>query len=96
MPKYGTIIIVYAYDDSSKQSIESVLNGHSIPFLIKENSFFFKTLSKKNRDEISKQLNELDLTFLLFHNNNSDGDKIKGGNLPHEERRAIKSYIIDE
>jgi len=96
MAKYGTILLLYNGSNIDLQSVETILNGHQIPFLIKENSIFFKTLSKRNRDEISSQLNSQGLTFVLYHNNNSDGDMIKEGNISNADRDKIKEFIIEE
>lgn len=96
MAKYGTILLLYNTSESELESVSTLLQSYDIPFLKKENSLFFKTLSKRNRDQIASKLNERDLTFILFHNNNSDGDRIKNGNISNDTRRLINEYLIEE
>ena len=96
MAKYGTILIIYAQDSDAITTVDEVLDSYSIPYTQKENSYYFKTLSKNNRDKITKNLRDKELLFILFHNNNSDGDRIKSGNLPRTFTKAVKSHIIEE
>jgi len=96
MARYGTILLIYNSSDTDLQLVESILNGYGITFLTKENSIFFKTLSKKNRDEISSKLVSHGQEFVLFHNNNSDGDRIKGGKISRADRKTIKRFVIEQ
>lgn len=96
MARYGTILIIYDNTNDKIEAVKSILDNHRINFLLKETSYFFKTLSLSNRDKITKQLKEKNFTFLLFHNSNSDGDRIKANNLLSGDLKTIKEYVIEE
>ena len=97
MAKYGTIVIIYDDDTQSDiTKVETILNEYNYPYLKKESSLYFRTSSKNKRNEIAKKMRDQDITFMLFHNNNSDGDKVKVGNISVQEREEIKSFIVHQ
>lgn len=81
MAKYGNIMIVYNCDDIQLEQIKSACTELGVKSEIKENSFFIETNSKVNTRDLINAITNLNIEFLFFHNNNSDGSVLESNGI---------------
>jgi hypothetical protein len=94
MAKYGNILAVI---DSSPQAIIDItviLKKYQVLFESIDNLFYIETISKKNTKDIIADLNTLDIQFLFFHNNISDGSLIKSKGIDDTTIKAIQKILF--
>ena len=77
MAQYGNIMTVYNCNDAQVADIKAVLTAKGVVSAIKENTFFIETISKTNTRELIASLSLLNIEFIFFHNNISDGSKVE-------------------
>ena len=94
MAKYGNIMTLYNYNDAQVAQVKTVLDSNGVKSAIKENTFFIETISKPNTGKLIKEIAELNVEFIFFHNNNSDGSRIESEQIEPEFITRVKEILF--
>lgn len=77
MAKYGNILALIDANQAQKDAVELLLKLHQTNYRLVNDVYFVETNSKVNTKNLVEDLNLLNLTFIFFHNNISDGSYAK-------------------
>lgn len=88
MARYGNILALFDANQQIKNDVEDVLSDNQTNYMEFNELYFVETNSKKNTGDVIRGLQDLDIVFIFYHNNISDGSLIKS--------KGIKDDTIDE
>ena len=94
MAYYGNILTVFNSDDQDIIQIETTLSDNNNDFTKIDNVYFVETNSKKNTRDLISKLNKIDVDFVFYHNNISDGSQIKTSGINHENKMKLKNILL--
>lgn len=77
MAKYGNILTIFDADLNSHSKVEAILKKNKADFKKMTDTYYIETNSKQNTGDVLKDLNGIDIEYVFFHNNISDGSQIK-------------------
>lgn len=95
MAKYGNILAIINSEPEGISDVTAVLVKYKLIFKSIDNLFYLETTSKKNTTDIISDLNRLDIQFLFFHNNISDGSVIKSKGIDNNTINAIQKILFE-
>ena len=94
MAYYGNILTVFNSDDQDIIQIETTLSDNNNDFTKIDNVYFVETNSKKNTRDLISKLNKIDVDFVFYHNNISDGSQIKTSGINQEIEMKLKNILM--
>jgi hypothetical protein len=94
MAKYGNIMTLYNYNDAQVAQVKTVLDANGVKFAIKENIFFIETTSKPNTGKLVQEITQLNVKFIFFHNNNSDGSRVESEGIEPEFLKNVNEILF--
>jgi hypothetical protein len=94
MAKYGNIMTLYNYNDTQVAQVKNVLDTNGLKSAIKENTFFIETSSKPNTGKIIQEISLLNVEFIFFHNNNSDGSRVESDGIEPEFISRVNQILF--
>ena len=94
MAYYGNILTVFNSDDQDIIQIETTLSDHNNDFTKIDSVYFVETNSKKNTRDLIRKLNKINVDFIFYHNNISDGSQIKTSGINHETKMKLKNILL--
>jgi hypothetical protein len=95
MASYGNILTVFNADDQGIKHIETTLIKNNNDFTKIDITYFVKTNSKKNTRDLISKLHEINVDFVFFHNNISDGSQIKTSGINPETEMKLKTILLN-
>jgi hypothetical protein len=95
MAFYGNILTVYNTTQAQLQSIVGVLTQKANQFEQIDTTFFIETSSKANTREIIKDINDLGVQYIFYHNSNADGSYVKAAGLAQPNLDNIEKIMFE-
>jgi hypothetical protein len=95
MAKYGNILAIFDSGPQTIGDVTTILKKYNVLFENIDNQFYIETTSKKNTNNIIDDLNGLDILFLFFHNNISDGSLIRSKGIDDDTIDAIQKILFE-
>ena len=94
MAYYGNILIVYNATASQLHDVEQVLTNNNTDCERVESSFFIETSSMDNTGKVVKDLHDLGIEFLFFHNHIADGSLVDADGLSVDTVQRINEILF--
>lgn len=95
MAKYGNIMTVVNLDTPTQTTVEQLLSSHQVSFILFNGLYYLETNSKLNTTEVIKALRNEGVSFVFFHNHNSDNSEIKSNNIEPTIVDEIKRILLE-
>ncbi len=93
MAKYGNILILYG-ENWDEERLLTILQEEGVDFELLGNICFIESLSKVNTSDIIRQIREVAVEFIFFHNHNSDGSSIKAAGIDQKILDNINTILF--
>ncbi|MCU0440454.1 MAG: hypothetical protein MUC49_21385 [Raineya sp.] len=94
MAKYGNILTIFNSDDNKSTEVEIILANNQTVYLKLHNTYYIETNSKKNTSNVIRELNNLNIDFVFFHNHISDGSQIKSKGIDDSNINTINRILF--
>ena len=94
MAKYGNILTILNGNDNIHSQVETVLSDNQTVYVKLKDTFYVETNSIKNTGEVIKNLNVLDIEFIFFHNQISDGSLIRSKGIDQDKMNTINMIMF--